>query len=168
MKPVRHLAAIVVILAFAPVSRVAAQPAARPAAASSLKPAALVHLQAGMKLYEEEHYVEAIAELRAGLAIDPQPDILYALGQAERKRGDCKRAVEYYQSCLALVKDPAAPCTSLDYDFTNTSVPPAGKPFGPNSFLWDFGDNSPQVPDGTGSLSHSFPGAGTYTLATAT
>ena len=66
---------------------------------------------------------------------------------------------------FTLVKDPAAPCTSLDYDFTNTSVPPAGKPFGPNSFLWDFGDNSGQVPDGMGSLSHSFPGAGTYTIS---
>lgn len=65
---------------------------------------------------------------------------------------------------FTVVKDPSAPCTSLDYDFTNTSVPPAGKPFGANSFLWDFGDNSAQVPDGTGPLSHSFPGPGTYNV----
>lgn len=73
-----------------------------------MKPAARARLQTGMKLYEQGHYEEAIAELREGLAIDPQPDILYALGQAERKRGDCAHAIEHYQSCLALVNDPAA------------------------------------------------------------
>jgi tetratricopeptide (TPR) repeat protein len=73
-----------------------------------LKPAARARLQTGMKLYEQGHYDEAIAELREGLAIDPQPDILYALGQAERKKGDCGHAIEHYQSCLALVNDPAA------------------------------------------------------------
>jgi gliding motility-associated-like protein len=65
---------------------------------------------------------------------------------------------------FTLMKAAGAPCTSLDYDFTNTSVPPAGKPFGPNSFLWDFGDNSVQVPTGLGTVSHSFPGPGTYTI----
>jgi tetratricopeptide (TPR) repeat protein len=73
-----------------------------------LKPEARVHLERGLKLYDRQRYDDAILELRAGLAIDPQPDLLYALGQAERRRGNCKRAVEYYQSCLALVKDPAS------------------------------------------------------------
>jgi tetratricopeptide (TPR) repeat protein len=73
-----------------------------------LKPEARVHLERGLKLYDRQRYDEAIVELRAGLAIDPQPDLLYALGQAERRRGNCKRAVDYYQSCLALVKDPAS------------------------------------------------------------
>jgi tetratricopeptide (TPR) repeat protein len=96
------------LLLLSPGGLAAAQPAARAHVQGVMKPAARAHLQAGMKLYEQEHFVEAIAELRQGLAIDPQPDILYALGQAERKRGDCAHAVEYYQSCLALVNDPAA------------------------------------------------------------
>ena len=90
---------LILVVTLAGVAR--AQPA-------TMKPAARAHLQRGLKLYQQEQYDAAIAELREGLAIDPQPDILYALGQTERKRGDCARAVEYYQSCLALVKDPAA------------------------------------------------------------
>lgn len=62
-------------------------------------------------------------------------------------------------------KDPAAPCTSLDYDFTNISVPPAGKPFGPQSFTWDFGDNTAQIQDGAGPLNHSFASPGTYVIS---
>ena len=73
-----------------------------------MRPDARTHYDRGLKLYQRHAYDDAIAELRAGLAIDPQPEILYALGQAERRRGHCDRAVEYYQSCLALVKDPAA------------------------------------------------------------
>lgn len=73
-----------------------------------MRPDARTHYDRGLKLYQRHQYSDAIAELRAGLAIDPQPEILYALGQAERRRGHCDRAVEYYQSCLALVNDPAA------------------------------------------------------------
>ncbi|HVS98040.1 MAG TPA: PKD domain-containing protein, partial [Puia sp.] len=65
---------------------------------------------------------------------------------------------------FSFTKDPGAPCTSLDYDFTNTSVPPPGKPFGANSFTWDFGDNTGQVKDGAGPLNHSFAAPGTYVI----
>jgi tetratricopeptide (TPR) repeat protein len=85
----------------------AAPPRAR-ADARAMRPEARAHYDKGLKLYARHQYDDAIAELRAGLAIDPQPEILYALGQAERRRGHCDRAVEYYQSCLALVKDPVA------------------------------------------------------------
>ena len=54
------------------------------------------------------------------------------------------------------------PCTSLQYHFANLSTAPASKPFGPKSFVWDFGDNSPQVPDGPGPLDHTYPNPGTY------
>lgn len=90
------------------VALVVAPRAAVAAPAHGIKPEARVHLERGLKLYDRQRYDEAIAELRAGLAIDPQPDLLYALGQAERRRGNCQRALEYYQSCLALVKDPAS------------------------------------------------------------
>ena len=78
------------------------------AAPGRIKAEAKAHLDRGLKLYQSQKYDEAIVELRAGLAIDPQPDLLYALGQAERRNGHCARAIEYYESCLALVKDPSA------------------------------------------------------------
>src|SRR6185312_355811 len=59
------------------------------------------HLVRGSRLYNEGRYDEAIAELQAGYAIDPRPDFLYALGQAERKRGDCKAAVAWYERYVA-------------------------------------------------------------------
>jgi gliding motility-associated-like protein len=63
---------------------------------------------------------------------------------------------------FSAVKDPNEPCTSLTYDFTNLSTAPAGKPFGPTSFVWNFGDGSPLIPDGPGPLVHSYQNAGTY------
>ncbi len=53
------------------------------------------------------------------------------------------------------------PCQSLQYQFTNVSTPPAGKPFANNSFTWDFGDNTQPV-TGSPTIIHSFASPGTY------
>jgi gliding motility-associated-like protein len=55
------------------------------------------------------------------------------------------------------------PCQSLNYMFTNTSIPPASKPFQPGTFTWDFGDGT-RVPASNppGSITHSYAGTGTY------
>jgi gliding motility-associated-like protein len=66
---------------------------------------------------------------------------------------------------FTVTKDPLAPCTSLDFDFTNTSVAPPGKPFGPTSFIWNFGDGSPQVTMGFGPTSYSYKAPGTYIVS---
>jgi len=63
---------------------------------------------------------------------------------------------------LAFLATKLPPCQSLTYQFDNTSSAPAGKPFGPNSFVWDFGDGSARVAAGLGSVNHSFASAGTY------
>ncbi len=65
---------------------------------------------------------------------------------------------------FTLLKNPMAPCNILEYDFTNTSVPPAGKPFGPASFIWNFGDGSTPLVFGAGPLSHTFTSPGTYVV----
>ncbi len=55
------------------------------------------------------------------------------------------------------------PCTSLTYDFSNLSTPPASpaKPFGANSFQWIFGDGTTQNA-GTQTVTHAYAAAGTY------
>jgi gliding motility-associated-like protein len=63
---------------------------------------------------------------------------------------------------FAYVKDPNLPCTSLTYDFTNLSTAPPGKPFGPASFTWEFGDTTAPFQDGPGPVTHSYQGPGTY------
>lgn len=65
---------------------------------------------------------------------------------------------------FTVMKSPLAPCTSLEYLFMNTTPPLPTKPFGPNTFIWDFGDNSSQVPDNPvgGQLNHAYAAPGTY------
>ncbi len=54
------------------------------------------------------------------------------------------------------------PCQSLTYLFTNVSTPPAGKPFQPGSFSWDFGDGTKSP--GTSPINHSYAASGTYVV----
>ncbi len=63
---------------------------------------------------------------------------------------------------FAAVKDPNLPCDSLTYDFTNLSTAPPGFPFKQTSFVWDFGDNTPELTDGPGPVQHAYQSPGTY------
>jgi gliding motility-associated-like protein len=54
------------------------------------------------------------------------------------------------------------PCDSLKYLFTNVSIPPAGKPFKPDSFSWNFGDGS--ISPGISPVIHSYVASGTYNV----
>jgi PKD repeat protein len=53
------------------------------------------------------------------------------------------------------------PCTSLAYEFNNTST--AVKPFTTTSFRWDFGDGTTQLAGG-GIVNHTYTAAGTYNV----
>lgn len=54
------------------------------------------------------------------------------------------------------------PCTSLSYQFTNTST--AIKPFTATSFRWNFGDGTTQLA-GSGSVTHMYAAPGTYNVS---
>jgi gliding motility-associated-like protein len=56
------------------------------------------------------------------------------------------------------------PCDSFKYRFDNLSVAPAAKPFTNTSFIWDFGDGSPKLTTGTGSVFHNYAAPGTYNV----
>jgi len=64
---------------------------------------------------------------------------------------------------LAFASLKLAPCQSLSYQFTNNSIPPAGKPFSANSFIWDFGDGTTTVANSP-SITHAYASAGTYNV----
>jgi gliding motility-associated-like protein len=54
-------------------------------------------------------------------------------------------------------------CTSLSYNFTNTSIPPPTKPFQPGDFTWDFGDGTREpAPNPVGNTNHTYANTGTY------
>jgi tetratricopeptide (TPR) repeat protein len=65
-----------------------------------MKPAARALLTKGLRAYEVQRYAEAIESFREGYQLDPRPEFLYALGQAERMSGDCRRAIEAYRAFL--------------------------------------------------------------------
>jgi tetratricopeptide (TPR) repeat protein len=68
-------------------------------------PAAREHLERGRRHYDVQEYDAAIAEFKAGYKIDPHPAFLYALGQAQRQRGDCRSAIRSYQTFLRTSPD---------------------------------------------------------------
>ncbi len=63
---------------------------------------------------------------------------------------------------MDFVSNKLAPCTNLSYSFTNTSSPTFGG-FNPNTFTWDFGDNTPPViASQAPPVMHTYAGPGTY------
>ncbi len=70
-----------------------------------------------------------------------------------RVRGDA--------AALSFTSAKIPPCQSLVFEFNNTSVPPAGKPFTSQSFRWDFGDGNTRIA-GPGIVTHTYAAGGTY------
>lgn len=62
--------------------------------------AARVHFDTGLRAYRAHAWSEAIAEMRAGYAIDPHPDFLFPWAQATRLSGDCAGALPLYRRAL--------------------------------------------------------------------
>jgi gliding motility-associated-like protein len=55
-----------------------------------------------------------------------------------------------------------APCEAFNYQFENSSIAPPARPFTDTSFIWDFGDGSPKVKAGLGTVNHQYATAGSY------
>src|SRR5262249_9505190 len=70
-------------------------------------PAAAQHYERATRYYEQRDYERTIAEALAGQAIELRPQLFYLLGQAERMRGNCRKAIEYYHAARALAPSPA-------------------------------------------------------------
>jgi hypothetical protein len=73
---------------------------AAPEAVRPSQPTADRRLEAGIRWYRAQKYAEAIAEFQAGYQLDPRPEFLYALAQAQRLSGNCKAALVAYQAFL--------------------------------------------------------------------
>ena len=70
-----------------------------------------------------------------------------------RVRGD--------EATLGFTSTKLPPCESLAFQFNNTSIAPAGKPFTNQSFRWDFGDGNTRIA-GPGLVTHTYAAGGTY------
>lgn len=69
-------------------------------------PEARAHFEQAQRHFDEQDYASAIPELKAAYALEPNPMLLYAWGQAERMAGSCARAVELYRRFLETNPEP--------------------------------------------------------------
>jgi tetratricopeptide (TPR) repeat protein len=76
------------------------------AARADNKEDAKVHVANATQAHKAGHYDEARLELEAAYALDPDPAVLYALGQVHAKLGHCREATAYFTRFAAAQKDP--------------------------------------------------------------
>jgi gliding motility-associated-like protein len=102
------------------------------------------------------HIYKSIGNFKVRLiAVDSTTCNIFDTSYTHIRVGDNKVILDF-------IANKIPPCTNLSYSFTNTSVPTRGS-FSPNTFTWDFGDNSPidtasQAPP----VQHTYAGPGTY------
>jgi tetratricopeptide (TPR) repeat protein len=64
------------------------------------------HIAKATEAHQAGNYDVALAELQEAYALDPQPDLLYAIGQVYVKLGKCPEAVASYEKFLATNPPP--------------------------------------------------------------
>src|SRR5258706_13201345 len=69
-------------------------------AAEALSPIARQLYSEGERDYQAGRYENAVRAFERAYALSSAPAVLYALGQAERKKGDCKAAVDHFKRFL--------------------------------------------------------------------
>lgn len=82
-----------------------------------------------LESYNQGKYAEAAREFRAAHALAPDPEMLYALGQALRLSGDCAGAIEAYEAFLEGVQRPdQASAAREKIEFCRAQLPPEPEP----------------------------------------
>jgi tetratricopeptide (TPR) repeat protein len=69
---------------------------------------AKAHIDKAMKAHKEGKFDVALDELKAAYALDPKPDLLFAIAQVYVKLDKCADAITYYDKFLAVTKDAQA------------------------------------------------------------
>jgi hypothetical protein len=81
--------------------------AAAPAAAlAGNKDEVKAHIAKASQAHKDGRYADARVELEAAYALDPRPELLYALGQVDAKLGNCRDAINHFQRFAATQSDP--------------------------------------------------------------
>jgi gliding motility-associated-like protein len=108
--------------------------------------------------YTQTHTFNTVGNYRVMLvAIDSSSCNIRDTSYVNIRVGDLK-------ANLALNFGKTGACTALDYQFNNLSTTSPTRPFTDSSFIWDFGDGSPQVVAGLNSIVHTFPAVGSYNI----
>jgi tetratricopeptide (TPR) repeat protein len=74
--------------------------------AQSKRAQADAHVQKAEELFQKEQYAAAIEELKAALALDPRPELLFSIAQSYANLKDCTNATAYFQRFIDTKPDP--------------------------------------------------------------
>ncbi len=89
------------------------------------------------------------------IAVDSTTCNIFDTSYTHIQAGDNKALLDFRANKLP-------PCTNQTYSFTNTSVATRGS-FNPNTFIWDFGDNTPlDTASQSPPVQHTYASPGTY------
>jgi len=69
---------------------------------------AKAHIDKAMKAHKAGKFDVALDELKAAYALDPKPDLLFAIAQVYVKLDKCEDAISYYEKFDAVTKDAQA------------------------------------------------------------
>ena len=118
MKPMKHARSILLLLALAP-STASADP----------KSEAKIHIDKATTFHGDGKFKEALDELTLAYALDPKPELLYAIGQVHVQLGNCSQAIAFYERFLAS-KPTAGPASAAKeaIQTCKNAPPPEVKP----------------------------------------
>lgn len=114
----KHLKICLFLLALAPTS-----------AFADAKADAKLHIEKATAFHGEGKFKEALEQLTLAYALDPRPELLYAIGQVHVQLGNCTQAIAFYERFLS-TKPAAGPAAAANeaIETCKTSPPPEQKP----------------------------------------
>lgn len=96
------------------------------ARADDPKDEAKQHVDRATQLHKDGKLADSLDELKTAYALDPQPQLLFAMGQIHVQLGECPQAIVYYERFLATKPTAdAATVTREAIETCKTNPPPA-------------------------------------------
>jgi len=88
---------------------------------------AKAHIEKATAAHAAGKYDDALRELTLAYALDPQPELLFGIGQVHMKLGDCESATTFYQRFIATKPNPKAAAIAQKAITTCKDHPPEPK-----------------------------------------
>ncbi len=87
------------------------------------------HLDSATARHKDRKYAEALDEMKTAYALDPQPELLYAIAQLHVQLGQCDRALPFCDRFLdSKPKDSSAAKARQAIEMCKTNPPAAAPP----------------------------------------
>jgi len=115
-----------------PIALVATLGGAAHAETHGAKQEAEAHIARATELHKDGEFAQALDELKTAYALDPQPPLLFAMGQLHVQLGECTQAITYYERFLATSPARAQASQASQAIETCKTNPPPVEPVEPS------------------------------------